>query len=70
MTWKTRTYIVGWLLGTLLGLLSAYLFVRSAEEENNSPDEVSLSVGTMLSLSLAILGLIRQIAEASKPKKK
>jgi len=71
MNWKTKTYFVGWLAGTALGLLSAYLFIRSAEDDGEiDSGEVRMNTGTILSLALAILGLVRQIAEAGKPKKK
>ena len=71
MNWKTKTYFVGWLAGMALGILSAHLFIRSAEDDGEiDGSEVRVNTGTILSLSLAILGLIRQIAEAGSKKKK
>jgi hypothetical protein len=67
--WKTRIYVSGTVLGGFLGLLSAYLFARSAEEnEDKQPPQVA--TGTLISLLLAVLGLMRQIAESGKQKKK
>jgi NhaP-type Na+/H+ or K+/H+ antiporter len=69
--WKSKTYLSGVLGGALLGALAAYLYARAAEEdEDNGGKKPSLQTGQLLSLSLAILGLIRQFAEAGKPKKK
>lgn len=67
--WKTRTYIMGIGLGALVGLVSAYLFNRAAEEsEDGKPQPIP--TGTLLGLVLSMLTLIRQIAESGKPKKK
>ncbi|MCA9884646.1 MAG: hypothetical protein KC546_13025 [Anaerolineae bacterium] len=70
-SWKNRTYIVGVIGGAIVGGLSAMLYVRSAEESLEETGEPpSVSTGTLLSLVLAALGLIRQIAESGKSKKK
>ena len=69
--WKNRTYIVGVVGGAIVGALSALLYVRSAEESLEETGEPpSVSTGTLLSLVLAALGLIRQIAESGKSKGK
>ena len=67
-----QAYIRGVLAGSALGLMSAYLYARAAEEDADENDGVpsSIQTGTMISLALAILGLLRQIAEAGKPNKK
>ena len=31
--WKTRTYVMGAVIGALFGLASAFLYSRAAEEE-------------------------------------
>lgn len=67
--WKTRTYLMGTLAGAAFGLISAYLFARAAEENEGGKPE-SISTGTLLSLVLAVMGLLRQIAESGKSKKK
>jgi len=68
-SWKQRTYITGIAIGSLAGLFSAYLFARAAEEnEDGKPQQ--MSTGTLISLTLAVLGLVRQIAESGKQKKK
>ena len=70
--WKRRNYAIGISLGTALGFLSSYLYSRSAEEElpeGEKPEPVP--TGQMLGAVLAVLALVRQIAEMGKqPKKK
>ena len=68
---KARIIIAGAALGAALGLLSSYLYTRAAEEHGNSEPDApgSISTGQLLAVLLAILGLVRQIAELGKPKK-
>lgn len=70
--WKSQVYIMGGIIGTIFGLLSAYLFARAAEEDAARNGGVPEKIGTMqiISTSLAGLTLIRQIAELGKPNKK
>ncbi|MFW5691367.1 MAG: hypothetical protein ACOCXZ_02590 [Chloroflexota bacterium] len=70
--WKMQTYIKGGLLGLGIGLLGAYLYARAAEEdaERNGGQPNKLQTGQILSIALAVLGLIRQIAESGKKQKK
>ncbi len=68
---KARVMLTGAVLGALLGVVSSYLYTRAAEE-NGSPDgsaRGSVSTGQLLAVLLALLGLVRQIAELGKPKK-
>jgi hypothetical protein len=60
--WKTRAYIVGALIGIALGLLSAYLFIRASEESAGGAP-MKVKTGDAMKASLAVLALIRQIAE-------
>ncbi|MCY3914789.1 MAG: hypothetical protein OXG49_02130 [Chloroflexi bacterium] len=67
---KARIIVAGAALGAALGLLSSYLYTRAAEE-SDSPEAGapnSVSTGQALAVLLAILGLVRQIAELGKPK--
>jgi hypothetical protein len=61
---------MGVLLGAAVGLMSAYLFVRSAEENPETGRPEPIQTGTLITLVLAILGLMRQIAESGKPRRK
>ncbi len=69
-SWKSRTYVMGLVLGAVVGLLSAYLFVRSAEENPETGRPEPIQTGTLITLVLTILGLMRQIAESGKPRRK
>lgn len=70
--WKNRSYIVGTMLGTLFGAIAAYLYNRAAEEDADlhGGHPVKIQTGQMLGLTLAALGIIRQIAELGKAPKK
>ena len=67
---RARIIVLGAGLGALLGLISSYLYTKAAEE--NSDGEAgsrgSISTGQLLAVLLAVLGLVRQIAELGKPK--
>lgn len=68
---KTRIMLTGISIGAFFGLISSYLYARAAKE-NDNPDAgkpESISTGQLLTLLLAILGLIRQITELGKPAK-
>lgn len=68
-SWKTRVYLIGGAVGSIIGLLSAYLFSRTAEE-NLDRKPAAIPTTQLLGLGLAVLGVIRQIAELGKDKKK
>lgn len=67
---KTRIIVIGAGLGALLGLISSYLYAKAAEEngEGEAGQRGSISTGQLLAVLLAVLGLVRQIAELGKPK--
>ena len=62
LSWKTRTYVIGAALGLLLGLLSAYLFVR-ASQENMKDEPKNIKTMDLMKMTLSVLALVRQIAE-------
>ncbi|MCY3866650.1 MAG: hypothetical protein OXG68_14530 [Chloroflexi bacterium] len=67
---NARILLTGAILGALLGTISSYLYARAAEEGGgDASDRSSVSTGQILALLLAIVGLVRQIAELGKPKK-
>jgi formate-dependent nitrite reductase membrane component NrfD len=68
---KSQIIAAGAILGAVLGLISSYLYTRAAEENGNVEAGApgSVSTGQLLAVLLAILGLVRQIAELGKPKK-
>ena len=58
--WKTKTYIIGAVAGALIGLGTAFLMTRSADERGGGPPEVS--TGDVLKVGVGIIGLVRGIA--------
>ena len=68
---KTRIMLTGLGLGALLGFVSGYLYTRAAEENEHSDGGKAepISTGQLLAVMLAVMGLMRQIAELGKPKK-
>jgi hypothetical protein len=69
-SWKSRTYVLGVTLGAVVGLISAYLFVRSAEENPETGRPEPIQTGTIIALLLSIMGVMRQIAESGKPRRR
>jgi uncharacterized membrane protein YiaA len=66
--WKTKAYIFGTLIGTLFGILSAYLYTRAAEEDTRGggTPNTRIQTGDLLGLGLAMLGIVRQVTELGK----
>ncbi len=58
-SWKTKTLVVGALLGAVIGLSGAYLMVQRAETHDET---VSISVGKGVRLGLIVFTLLRQLA--------
>lgn len=68
---EARIFIMSAGLGALIGLISSYLYTRAAEEHGDSDDgyRTPLSAGQVLAVLVAVIGLVKQIAELGKPKK-
>jgi NhaP-type Na+/H+ or K+/H+ antiporter len=66
-----QVYMIGALVGLIGGLLGAYLYARAAQDEiarGGQPPRVQTM--QILTLLLAAMGLMRQIAEMGKTPKK
>lgn len=59
-SWKKKTYVIGAVLGTLAGLGTAYLLIRTTEESTGGPPQVS--TGDAIKSALGIVGVMRGIA--------
>ncbi len=70
--WQRRTYVTGGVIGTIFGLIGAYLYARAAEEEaaRNGGKPNSIPTGQAIGLALAAIALLRQVTELGKPAKK
>ena len=55
-----KTLLIGGAAGALVGLIAAYLLAKNAEQ---SGGKVEVSAGEGISLSLLIMGLLRQVAK-------
>ncbi len=56
--WKTKTIILGALLGALAGIFSAYVFIQRAQENNPK-----LSAGDGVKVGIGILSVVKSIAD-------
>lgn len=63
LSWQTQAFITGGLAGLLLGVLSAFLYVRASEENARSGQPNRVKTGDAMRLTLAVLTLVRQISE-------
>jgi gas vesicle protein len=57
---KAVTLAIGGFVGALVGLAAAYLLWQNAEK---SGAEIQISPGEGISLSLLVMGLLRQVAK-------
>jgi len=58
--WKTRTLIVGVLVGALTGLGVAFVLIQRAEQEGGV---VQMRTSEGLKLGMGVLGLLRQVGQ-------
>ena len=57
--WRTKAFIVGGVVGALLGVGAAYIYINAAEQSDEAPE---LSPGTAVTIGLSLLALLRQVA--------
>ena len=65
MNLRTRVMIIGGVVGGLVGVLAAHLYLRSVSVEASEEGEAQLPAvqpGDAIKLSLGILAVLRQIA--------
>lgn len=58
--WRTRFLLMGAGLGAVVGLGTAYLLARTAEERGGGPPQIS--TGDAVKAAVGIVGVIRGIA--------
>lgn len=59
-SWRTKFLIGGAIAGAVLGVLTAFLLTRAADESHGGPPEVSTT--DALKAGLGVLGVVRAIA--------
>ena len=58
--WRTKTLILGGIVGAIIGVGTAYLLARTAEENRGGPPQISTS--DAIKSAIGIVGLVRGIA--------
>lgn len=58
--WKTKFLLVGTAVGAIVGLGTAYLLARTAEETNSGPPQIT--TGDAIKVGVSIVGVMRGIA--------
>jgi len=59
-SWKTKTLIIGGMIGLLVGIAGAYLLLQKADARHETPQ---LTAGQGLKLGLGVLGVLRLVQE-------
>lgn len=65
--WKTNTLLIGAIVGAIAGVGTAYLMIRTAEENEGHPPKIQTT--DAIKAALNVIGLIRGIAALGNPKK-
>jgi hypothetical protein len=60
---RTKTLVVGALLGAVTGLFAAMMLQRRAEREGT---EITISTGEGLQLGMLVIGLLRSISSLGR----
>lgn len=58
--WRTKTLVLGGIIGAAVGLGAAYLLIQRAEKEQG---KLEMSAGEGIKLGLLVLGLLHQVAQ-------
>jgi hypothetical protein len=58
--WRTRTLLVGTIVGALVGAGAAYLLIQRAERGKT---EMRITPGEGVKLGVLVFGLLRQVAQ-------
>jgi hypothetical protein len=66
--WRRRTLLIGGGVGLLVGVLSAFLYLRAADEHIRKQGvPPPAGNGELIGLALAVLAVVRQISELGRP---
>jgi hypothetical protein len=65
INWKTKTILIGALIGSLTGIIAALMIMQKAEKQSTQPQ---LSTGEGVKIGLGVLGLLRLVTELTEGK--
>jgi hypothetical protein len=60
ITWQTKTFIIGGVVGVLIGTLGAYIVIQAAEKDNTQP---KLTAGDGVKVALGVMTVLRLLAD-------
>ncbi|MCP5096651.1 MAG: hypothetical protein GY943_13945 [Chloroflexi bacterium] len=63
-SWKTKFLVLGAAVGAVVGLGTAYLLARTAEENSSEPPQINTT--DALKAGVSIIGVVRGIAALGK----
>ncbi|MDL1901366.1 hypothetical protein FBR02_11400 [Anaerolineae bacterium CFX9] len=65
--WKTKSYLLGAVIGLAFGLFAAYFYTRAAEDDAvRTGKPARIQTGEVIGLGLAALAIVRQVAEMGR----
>lgn len=64
LNWRAKTFMFGGIVGALVGLGVAYIYVSSVKDDSQRPE---IKPGALVAVGLTLLGLMRQVAALSEP---
>ena len=62
--WKTKLLVMGGVTGAIVGIVTAYLLARTAEEQNQGPPQIKTN--DAIRIVLGIIGTVRGIADLGR----
>ena len=60
LNWRTKFLLIGGILGAVVGVGTAYLMARTAEESQAGPPQIS--TGDAVKAAVAVIGTVRGLA--------
>lgn len=68
MNSRNKALLIGGLVGSALGVLAAWVYIRTTKAEKATPR--AISIGNVVRLGLAIMEVLRQVATLGEQEKK
>lgn len=63
--WKTKTWIIGVVVGALSGAVAAYIIIEQSEKKETRPQ---LKAGESVKLGMGVLSLLRLVSDVTNSK--